>query len=181
MAHRHVINETHRDVAGARPASRTGRGIALREKHHFVQIMQCLAASANRKLKSCCQARTYAPLKWKANCARFCEVESSFSTDTPNRSNSMKRTVSILVATLMLFAVGAFADTVYNSFTTYQPYWHPLGYPNTSTYGETFNAPSNGDDFLQSFSLYLAGPYSSGDIIMSAYIAQWTGTHAGTL
>ena len=93
----------------------------------------------------------------------------------------MKRTVSILVATLMLFAVGAFADTVYNSFTSYQPYWHPLGYPNTSTYGETFNAPSNGDVYLQSFSLYLAGPYSSGDIIMSAYIAQWTGTHAGTL
>ena len=29
--------------------------------------------------------------------------------------------------------------------------------------------------------LYLAGPVSSGDIIMSAYIASWTGSHAGNL
>ncbi len=93
----------------------------------------------------------------------------------------MKRTLLALLATLMLLTVSGFADTQYDSFAGYQPYWHPLGYPNTATYGETFNAPSNGDDFLQSFSLYLAGPYSSGDIIMSAYIASWTGTHAGNL
>ena len=90
----------------------------------------------------------------------------------------MKRTV--LVA-LLLFAVGAFADTTYNSFAGYNPYWNPLGYPNTATYGETFTAPSNGDSFLQDFSLYLAGPVSQGDIILGGYIASWTGTHAGNL
>jgi len=76
----------------------------------------------------------------------------------------MKRTLLILVAALMLFAISGFADTVYDSFAGYQPFWNPLGYPNTATYGETFISPNNGDDLLQSFSLYLAGPVSSGDI-----------------
>lgn len=94
----------------------------------------------------------------------------------------MKRTLLlVLMATLMLFAVSGFADTVYDSFAGYQPYWNPLGYPNTATYGETFTAPSDGNNVLQSFSLYLAGPVSSGDIILSGYIASWTGTHAGNL
>lgn len=87
----------------------------------------------------------------------------------------------LLLAALMLFAISGFADTEYNSFNGYNPYWHPLGYPNTATYGETFLAPTNGDNFLQNFSFYLAGPYAPGDIVMSAYIAEWTGTHAGTL
>jgi len=89
---------------------------------------------------------------------------------------------ALLLAALMFFAIGAFADTEYNSFTgTYDPFWHPLGFPDTSTYGETFQAPTNGDNFLQSFTFYMAGPFTSGDIIMSAYIAEWTGDRAGAL
>jgi hypothetical protein len=93
----------------------------------------------------------------------------------------MKKLV-LLLAAVMLLAVGAFADTEYNSFTgTYDPYWHPLGYPDTSTYGETFTAPNSGDHFLQSFTFYLAGPYTAGDIVMGAYIAEWTGDRAGAV
>ena len=82
---------------------------------------------------------------------------------------------------LALFAAPAFADTVYNNFTGYSPYWNPLGYPNTATYGETFTAPTNGDNNLQSFGFYMTGPTVSGDIKLSAYIATWTGSQAGTI
>ncbi len=91
---------------------------------------------------------------------------------------------SLLLAMLLalaLFAVPSFAQTQYNSFDGYNPYWHPLGYPDTSTYGETFTAPTNGNAFLQDFSLYLAGPYTSGDIVMGAYLATWNGSYAGNL
>lgn len=87
----------------------------------------------------------------------------------------------LLLATGLLCAVSGFASTTYDNFTGYDPYWHPLGYPNTSTYGETFTAPTNGDTNLQSFGFYMGGPYAAGDILMSAYIATWTGTNAGTL
>lgn len=89
--------------------------------------------------------------------------------------------IKLLLATGLLCAVAGFASTTYDNFTGYNPYWHPLGYPNTSTYGETFTAPTNGDTNLQSFGFYMGGPYASGDILMSAYIATWTGTTAGTL
>ena len=85
-----------------------------------------------------------------------------------------------LLLAVVLFAVSCAADT-YNSFNGYNPYWHPFGYPDTTTYGEIFTAPTSGSDFLMNFSLYLAGPYSSGEIILRAYLATWTGTHAGTL
>ena len=41
----------------------------------------------------------------------------------------MKR--AVLIAALMLFAVSvsAFADTTYNTYAGYNPYWHPFGYP----------------------------------------------------
>jgi PEP-CTERM motif len=86
-----------------------------------------------------------------------------------------------LSAAVLLFAGSGFAGTVYNNFTGYNPYWNPLGYPNTATYGETFTAPTNGDTNLQSFGFYMAGPVTSGDMIVSAYIATWTGSNAGTL
>lgn len=89
--------------------------------------------------------------------------------------------VWLLAALLVLFTISGFAQTEYNTFTGYNPYWHPLGYPNTATYGETFLAPTNGNDFLSSFSLFLAGPYVSGNIIMSAYVATWNGSGAGSL
>jgi hypothetical protein len=94
----------------------------------------------------------------------------------------MKKLLIIAFLVGFLFvSTSAFAVTTYDNFTGYSPYWHPLGNPNTATYGETFTAPTNGDHVLQSFSFYLAGPYVSGDIIMSAYVASWTGTNAGTL
>jgi hypothetical protein len=90
------------------------------------------------------------------------------------------RTTFLLFAVL-LCAVSGFAGTVYDNFTGYSPYWHPLGNPDTATYGETFSAPTNGDTVLESLGFYMAGPYVGGDIILSAYIATWTGTGAGTL
>ena len=90
--------------------------------------------------------------------------------------------ISFLPVAVLLFAVCGFAGTTtYDNFTGYNPYWHPLGYPNTSTYGETFTAPTNGDSALQNVGFYLAGPVIPGDIVLSAYIATWTGSHAGTL
>lgn len=82
---------------------------------------------------------------------------------------------------LALCATPALADTSYNNFTGYSPFWEPLGYPNTATYGETFTAPTNGDNNLKDFGFYLADPAASGNVVMSAYIATWTGTHAGTI
>ena len=79
-----------------------------------------------------------------------------------------------------LFAVTGLADT-YNNFMGYSDYWNPLGYPNTATYGETFTAPTDGADLLTSIGFYMGDPLSSGDIVLSAYIATWTGTNAGTL
>jgi hypothetical protein len=89
--------------------------------------------------------------------------------------------ITLLLLATLLFAVSGFADTTYNNFTDYTPWWHPLGYPDTATYGETFSAPTNGDINLQNFGFYMAGPYSGGDIVLSAYIATWTGSGAGTL
>jgi hypothetical protein len=81
----------------------------------------------------------------------------------------------------MLFSVSGFAQVNYNNFTGYSPYWNPFGYPNTSTYGETFTAPSSPNTNLVDFGFYMGGPVSSGDILLSAYIATWTGSQAGTL
>ncbi len=78
-------------------------------------------------------------------------------------------------------SVCGFANTSYNNFTGYSDYWHPLGYPNTATYGETFTAPTNGDDNLTSVTFYMGDAYVAGDIVMSAYLATWTGSYAGTL
>ena len=88
--------------------------------------------------------------------------------------------LAVLVAVL-LFAVSGFADTTYNNFNGYSDYWHPFGYPDTSTYGELFTSPNNGDNNLASFSFYMGSPALAGNIITGAYIATWTGTHAGTL
>ncbi len=49
---------------------------------------------------------------------------------------------------VLALAISCFGDTVYDNFNGYSDYWHPLGYPNTATYGETFSAPTNGDNVL---------------------------------
>jgi PEP-CTERM motif len=94
----------------------------------------------------------------------------------------MRKTVSVLaVLAVVLFAVSAFADITYNNYHGDDPYWHPFGYPDTATYGETFTAPNSPDTNLKDFGFWMSSTYSSGDIKLSAYIATWTGTHAGTL
>jgi hypothetical protein len=94
-----------------------------------------------------------------------------------------KRTfMRALVASTALAAAGStFADTIYDNFTGYSDFWHSFGYPDTATYGETFRAPTNGDVNLQDFGFYMGSPSASGNILLRAYIATWTGTHAGTL
>ena len=95
-----------------------------------------------------------------------------------------KRTLMrALVAGIALAAAAStFADTIYDNFTGYNDSWHPFGYPDTATYGETFTAPTNGDVNLQDFGFYMGNPDTSGDnILLRAYIATWNGTHAGTL
>jgi hypothetical protein len=87
-----------------------------------------------------------------------------------------------LVAGTALAAAGStFAETIYNNFNGYSDWWHPFGFPNTATYGETFTAPSNGDVNLQDFGFYMGSPEVPGNILLRAYIATWTGTNAGTL
>jgi hypothetical protein len=94
-----------------------------------------------------------------------------------------KRTLMrALVAGAALAAAGsAFANTTYDNFSGYNDFWHPLGNPNTATYGETFSAPTNGDVNLQDFGFYMGNPFVAGNILLRAYIATWTGTNAGTL
>lgn len=87
---------------------------------------------------------------------------------------------ALFLAALLLVATCGFADTVVNNFNGYSDYWHPFGYPDTSTYGELFTAPS-GVSNLSSFSFYMGSQYAAGNIITGAYIATWTGSNAGTL
>jgi len=99
---------------------------------------------------------------------------------TPASGGVMKKT--LLLCTVLLIAASSFADTTINNFTGYNDGWYPLGDPNnaTQTYGEIFIAPAGISD-LSSFSFYTADPVYPGNIIAGAYIATWTGTHAGTL
>jgi hypothetical protein len=89
---------------------------------------------------------------------------------------------AILLSAVLLLALTSFADTTINNFTGYNDGWFPFGDPNnaTQTYGEIFTAPS-GINNLSTFSFYTGDPYFSGNIVAGAYIATWTGTHAGTL
>ncbi|MFZ0706657.1 MAG: PEP-CTERM sorting domain-containing protein [Candidatus Korobacteraceae bacterium] len=91
---------------------------------------------------------------------------------------------ALLLSAVLLFAVTSFADTIINNFNGYNDTWAPFGDPATATqtYGEIFTAP-NGINDLTTFSFYMGNQYSvfGGNIITGAYIATWTGTHAGQL
>jgi hypothetical protein len=91
------------------------------------------------------------------------------------------KAICVGVLCLTVCAVPALANTTINNFGGYSDYWHPLGNPNTATYGETFTAPTNGDTDLTSFGFFIGSPYASGDIKLGAYIATWTGSDAGTI
>jgi hypothetical protein len=92
----------------------------------------------------------------------------------------MKR--ALLLSALLLLAMSSFADTTINNFTGYNDYWEAFGDPGfaTQTYGEVFTAP-DGINTLESFSFYMGSPSDPGDIVAGAYIATWTGAHAGKL
>jgi hypothetical protein len=92
----------------------------------------------------------------------------------------MKKSVLRFLFLLPLLSLAAWADT-YNNFTSFNDYWHPLGYPNTATYGETFNAPTDGADVLDSIGFYMGDPYQAGDIELQAYIATWNGSSIGSV
>lgn len=89
---------------------------------------------------------------------------------------------ALLLSAVLLFALTGFADTTINNFNGYNDYWHPFGDPrgDTQTYGEVFTVPDNVQKLLN-FSFYMGNPIDSGQIITGAYIATWTGTHAGFL
>jgi len=89
---------------------------------------------------------------------------------------------ALLLPAVLLIAMTSFADTTINNFNGFNDYWNAFGDPGyaTQTYGEVFTAP-DGINTLESFSFYLGKPADSGDIITGAYIATWTGTHAGQL
>jgi hypothetical protein len=89
---------------------------------------------------------------------------------------------ALLLSAILLFAVSSFAATSINNFTGYNNGYFPFGDPAnaTQTYGEIFTVP-NGETNLGDFSFYTGGTLGGGDIILAAYIATWTGSHAGTL
>lgn len=93
------------------------------------------------------------------------------------------RKAILLLAAVVLLAVNGLADTDINNFIGYhnKDYWGPFGSPFEATIGEVFTAPTNGDDDLDAFSFYMGSPTKSGMIVTGAYIAPWTGTHAGNL
>ncbi len=89
---------------------------------------------------------------------------------------------AILLCAVLLLAASGFADTIVNNFTGYNDGYYPFGDPNTATqtYGEIFTAPT-GVNTLENFSFYMGDPLINGNIITGAYVATWTGTHAGQL
>lgn len=89
---------------------------------------------------------------------------------------------AILLTAVLLIGTYSFADTIINNFTGYNDYWFPFGDQGNAsqTYGEVFTVP-DGVNNLTGFSFYTGNPIDSGDIIAGAYIATWTGTHAGSL
>jgi len=89
---------------------------------------------------------------------------------------------SLFLAAVLFFAMSSFADTSINNFTGFNDFWHPYGdnSSSTQTYGEIFTTPA-GETNLSSFSFYMGNPIDSGNIITGAYVATWTGGHAGTL
>jgi len=89
---------------------------------------------------------------------------------------------ALLWSAVLLLTASGFATTTINNFTGYNDGWYPFGDPAnaTQTYGEVFTAPQ-GVNVLTSFSFYTGDPVYPGNIIAGAYIATWTGTHAGQL
>lgn len=89
---------------------------------------------------------------------------------------------ALLLSAVLLLTASSFAATSINNFTGYNDTYYPFGDPrgDWQTYGEAFTAP-NDVNVLTSFSFYMGDAYNAGSIIAGAYVATWTGTHAGVL
>ncbi len=89
---------------------------------------------------------------------------------------------ALLLSVVLLLAASGFADTIINNFNGYNDGYYPFGDPRgaTQTYGEVFTAPQGIND-LNGFSFYMGDSYATGSILTGAYVATWTGTHAGKL
>jgi len=86
------------------------------------------------------------------------------------------RMKTILVSTLCALGLMASAQaSVSYTSTPNGDYLFPLGVPDTTTFGQVFTAPVDGNSRLDSFSFYLSGT------LLKAYggVAAWTGTGAG--
>jgi hypothetical protein len=72
------------------------------------------------------------------------------------------------------FTASAHAGVTYTSAPNGN-YEYPLGVPDTTTFGQVFTVPADGNTRLDSFSFYLSGT------LLKAYggVAAWTGTGAG--
>lgn len=78
------------------------------------------------------------------------------------------------IAILLGIAASAQASVTYTSTSTGDDL-APLGVPNTTTYGEVFSVPPDGNSTLDSFSFIIKGDLSRA----YAGVAAWTGTGAG--
>ena len=89
---------------------------------------------------------------------------------------------ALLLPAVLLIAVTSFADTTINNFNGFNDGYFPFGDPRgaTQTFGEVFTVP-DGVQRVTSFSFYMGSQYAPGDIVTGAYVATWTGTHAGIL
>ncbi len=86
----------------------------------------------------------------------------------------MNKLSMILTAALTLCAAtSAEAATVFDTTSSSTATWQPFGRPNTSTYGQTFTAPT--DNVLNSFSLFLT---PTGAVDFKAFLYLWDGTKA---
>jgi len=83
---------------------------------------------------------------------------------------------NILVSTICALGLIASAQaSVSYTSTPNGDYLFPLGVPDTTTFGQVFTVPIDGNSRLDSFSFYLSGT------LLKAYggVAAWTGTGAG--
>ena len=158
------LTGVHRKVHSGCHAREGYRGSVL----GLLSMRPSLAEEVRRKAPALCWLQNSllgsAPVRQTQNCWR----------------NEMRK--SQVLCAVLLLSMSAFATTTINNFTGYNDGYYPFGDPNTATqtYGEVFTAP-DGVNTLSNFSFYMGDPLIAGNIITGAYIATWTGSHAGTL
>lgn len=84
-----------------------------------------------------------------------------------------KLSIVLAAGLASLLATSANAATVFDTTSSSTATWQPFGRPDTSTYGQTFTAPT--DNVLDSFSLFLT---PAGSVNFQAYLYLWDGAKA---